>query len=53
MLIKTKNTRDALKKLNDRKKQEINKIKRIKAIENVVEKLTKKGYKIKEVRVPK
>ena len=40
MLIKTKNATDALKKLNYRKKQEINKIKRIKAIENVIKKLT-------------
>ena len=30
MLIKTKNARDALNRINDRKKQEIKKIKRIK-----------------------
>ena len=35
------------------KKQEINKIKRLKAIENVIKKLTKKGYDVKQVRVPK
>ena len=53
MLIKTKNTRDALKKLNDQKKQEINKIKRIKEIERGVKILSKKGYDIKQVIVPK
>ena len=42
MLIKATNARDALKKLNDRKKQEISKIKRIKEIERGVKILSKK-----------
>ena len=47
------NMKNIQKKLNDRKKQEINKIKRIKQNERGVKILSKKGYDIKQVRIPK
>ena len=53
MLINTKNTRDALSIIKRRKAEEKKKIKRLLEIEYGVKVLSRKGYKIKQINIPK